>query len=172
MASPQEEHPCHQLSLESNGCFSSRIQELHRISPCIYLYLYLGTYLGTFDLQDYTLLFLTPQDMDSKSLALLKQNQSVCRVEQVTVETTVCEWHTDCVGVEAEFCDMVTVKVDVHKLSTTVGPIKSINKKMAQTNCKKNSLKPSTHCSVRLSLLSLTEAHSCLIVRSESKHYG
>ena len=52
---------------------------------------------------------------------MLYLNITVCRVEQVAEEKTVCDWYTDCFIMEAWFCDMVTVKVDVHKLMTTVG---------------------------------------------------
>ena len=67
-------------------------------------------------------------------------NITVCRVEQVTKETTVCDRHTDGVDTKAWFCDMITVKVDVHKLMTTVGdgPVEPTDQKMADTNCKEN----------------------------------
>ena len=65
-------------------------------------------------------------------------NITVCRVEQVTVETTVCDWHTDGVVMKAWSCDMVTVKMDVHKLLSTVldGPVEPTDQKIADTNCK------------------------------------
>ena len=69
-------------------------------------------------------------------------NVTVCRVEQVAEETAVCDWHTDGVAMEAGFFDMITVKVDVHKLFTTVGdaPVEPTDQKMAQTNCKENNI--------------------------------
>ena len=50
-----------------------------------------------------------------------------CRVEQVTVENTVCDWNTDGVLLSAWCLDMVRVLVDVYKLLSTIGdcPIKT-----------------------------------------------
>ena len=52
-----------------------------------------------------------------------------CRVEQVTVENTVCDWNTDGVHRSARCLDMVRVQVDVQKLLPTIGdcPIKPLH---------------------------------------------
>ena len=55
---------------------------------------------------------------------------------------TVCDWHTYGGVMEARTCDMVSVKVDVHELLTTVGdgPVKPYDQKIAHTNCKEKSI--------------------------------